>query len=178
MTNGNNGNGNGNGEVKKLVNLKHAFKDEATQLETDLRTKFEQELEAAEKDLKDKYLDQVVDWFYGNGFNGKPPQPVAAESEPEQAPSDSAPKPGDTPDTAHCTNCGANLLEGDQFCSQCAAPVEANPDQAPPQEPVEEPVATAGRLRRPGYIGYAYSVPGQRMTADERVRSWGRTQRR
>jgi len=165
MSNGNNG----NGEVKRLVDLKHTFKAEASQLEADLRAKFVQELEAAEKDLKDKYLEQVVDWFYGGGFNGKPPQP---ETEPEPAPVnetvEASPKqPGDTQALPSCTNCGGTLFAGDQFCSQCSAPVETATDQPP--------VATAGRLQRPGYTRYA--TPTQ-LTADERIRSWGRTQRR
>ena len=169
MSNGNNG----NGEVRRLVDLKHTFKAEASQLESDLRAKFAQELEAAEKDLKYKYLEQVVDWFYGGGFNGKPPEKkeAAPKPEPEPAPpvdEKEAPLPqGDTPDTVLCTNCGAKLLEGDQFCSQCSAPVEAATDQPS--------VATAGRLQRPGYA--RYSTP-TRLTADERIRSWGRTQRR
>jgi len=167
MSDGNNG----NGEVRRLVDLKHTFKAEASQLEADLRAKFAQELEAAEKDLKDKYLEQVVDWFYGGGFNGKPPQPERKEAGPEPAPpveQKEAPLlQGDTPDTVLCTSCGAKLLEGDQFCSQCSAPVETATDQPP--------VATAGRLQRPGEP--RYSAP-TRLTADERIRSWGRTQRR
>jgi hypothetical protein len=173
-------NGNGNGEVKRLVELKHTFKAEASQLEEDLRKKFAQELEAAEKNLKDKYLEQVVDWFYSNGFGEKPP-------EPEQAPAavaEPAPQP-ETESTASsgptCPNCGANLVPGDKFCSQCASPIE---DQETEQALAATPVATAGRLSRRGYVGYAQppararEATERRLTAEERLQRWGRTQRR
>jgi hypothetical protein len=162
-----NGNGNGNGEVKKLVELKHTFRAEASQLEEDLRAKFTQELETAEKGLKDKYLEQVVDWFYGGGFNGNKPQP---QPEPEPANVEQEPEPipepeSTTPEGAACSNCGADLQQPDaNFCSQCAAPVET---------PAQASVATAGRLRKP--VAYQSRRP---LTADERLRNWSRTQRR
>jgi hypothetical protein len=206
LSNGNNG----NGEVKKLVELKHTFKAETSQLEADLRAKFAQELEAAEKALKDKYLEQVVDWFYGNGFNDKPPQPpeeepATAEVPPHDVPETEVTTPAPQPDSEStestksttpsgptCPNCGATLDSGANFCSQCASPIE---DQETEQAVAATPVATAGRLMRPGYVPRFTQPPRhvrdvaqtprrvreateQRPTADERVRSWARTQRR
>lgn len=35
---------------------------------------------------------------------------------------------------AFCSNCGAQLQDGEKFCSACGTPVEAAPQQAPQQE--------------------------------------------
>jgi len=172
-------NENGNGEVKRLVDLKHTFKAEAAQLEEDIRKKFAEELEAAEKDLKDKYLEQVVDWFYGNGLAEKRPEPEQATPPPVV---EAAPQPESTASSAPtCPNCGASLVAGDKFCSQCASPIE---DQETEQAVAATPVATAGRLSRRGYAGYvqpparAREATERRLAAEERLQRWGRTQRR
>jgi hypothetical protein len=171
-----NGNGNGNGDVKKLVDLKHSFKSDVDTLVADLQSKYDHELEAGKKDLKDKYLEQVVDWFYSNGFNGHPPQPAV---EPEPVPAvkegDQSKQAGDTADNTAgnvtCPECRGVVIEGDKFCSQCSAPLLLPAPAAAVQETAttDNGPASAGRLNR---------RPPARPPADERLRNWGKTQRR
>ena len=45
--------------------------------------------------------------------------------------------------TDHCSDCGAELIEGSKFCTECGKTVEQQPItpvQPEPQEPVEKPV--------------------------------------
>ena len=145
-----NGNGNGNGEIKKLVGLKHDYKDEVTRLEEDLKTKFDQSLTQGKKDLKDKYLEKLVDWFYSNGFNGQTSPPETTQPTPavdvtsaptpivpvvvdtsvhaqpvETGAPDNSPQPSSlaTTPVLYCDECGAQVLLTDRYCSQCAVPL-------------------------------------------------------
>ena len=173
-------NGNSN-EVQKLVALRHGYKDEAALLEADLKAKFEQALVNAKKDLKDKYLEKLVDWFYSNGFEGtgqaEPAPPVPApEPVTEPAPPEPAPEPekgdqgpaeaddGSTPalSTPVCNDCGTALQPDAKFCDQCAAPVETETETNTPTAAV----APAGRMTaprtRPAFVPAAPQVAVQR----------------
>ncbi len=167
-------NGNGNGEVKKIVELRHSYKDDVAKLEADLKARLEQELETGKKDLKDKYLEHVVDWFYGNGLNAPDAQPEQGlDAPPEHADEppmpdadEPEPLPTDGPDPTACNECGAKVVEGDRFCSQCATPIEADE-----KEPGEAAVPVAGYRK--------VNVHAQRpVSADDRLNSWARTRRR
>jgi hypothetical protein len=159
-------NGNGNGEVKRIVDLKHRFKDDFMQVEAELKAKFEEEVEAARKGLKDRYLEQVVDWFYGNGFNA-PDQPsvmpevVVTPAEVTTSPSSHVDPDEAGPENPTCSECGVTLQHGDKYCSQCSAPVrEVNE----PEPQKTSTVVSAGR----------------RITIDpdRRLNNWARTRRR
>ena len=171
-------NGNGNGEIQKLVNLKHVYKDEVTQLEADLKTKFDQALAAAKKELKDKYLEKLVEWFYSNGFNGQPP---VQEPEPEPKPDATAviddqtnntgqtsgnggavslqsgpqPSSGKVAPTLFCDECGNRVAPADRFCSLCAAPL--------------------GEMKRNDQVPLR---PAGILNSDRRLNDWARTRRR
>ena len=183
-------NGNGNGEVQKLVALKHGYKDEITQVEEDLKAKFEAELAAAKKDLKDKYLDKIVEWFYSNGFNGNgstqaPPPPSeptptlaqATQGDPGSTDSSELSDSSESSDssaltTPVCNDCGAELQQNAKFCTQCAAPVESETKAETNRQPA--PVAPAGRMTYPRGQGKA----GYQAPTDKRLNDWSRTQRR
>jgi hypothetical protein len=151
-------NSNGNGEVQRIIDLKHRFKDEIAQLEADIKARLEAELESGKKDLKDKYLEQLVDWFFSNGFNA-PPEVIPAEPPIPAIPSPTPtvevtikPQPEETTEaqpeqasTDVCDTCGSTLDTDAKFCSQCSAPVETET-----QTNTEAgPVVPAGRLTRP-----------------------------
>jgi hypothetical protein len=159
-------NGNGNGETKKIVDLRQAYKNDVTQAEAALRAKFDEELATAKKELKDKYLEKVVDWFYSNGFNGHGTVPPAPPPVPEPEPvaefpqTSQAPEPEPTPPqeetapaAATCSECGASLVPEANYCSQCSAPVAL------------QRVPSAGRL---------VSSP----VSDRRLNDWARTRKR
>jgi zinc-ribbon domain len=202
-----NGNVNGNGEIKKLAELKHNYKDEVTELEADLKAKFEQELDAGKKDLKDKYLEKVVDWFFANGFNGNGQPPVPPAPEPVASPEvvvETPPTPPTTPsvqvsvdsgkapapDTSaglqptgsgtpvvYCDECGHAVRPSDNFCSYCSAPLE------------KSKITTAGsmvpfpreRERMIRIARQAAEAPKPSVASslhpDDRHREWARTRR-
>lgn len=191
-------NENGNGEVKKLVALRHDYKDEVVQLEEDLKAKFEQELDAGKKDLKDKYLEKVVDWFYSNGFNGnghamtdvpppREPEPAASpevEGTPALSitvtpPTQTQTSAGDLQPTGsvapvrYCDDCGKLARPDANYCSYCAAPLR------------EPTIRIAGHMRplprdreRMVRIARETAYAPRADDPDRRVNDWARTRHR
>ena len=125
----------------------------------DVKARLEQELESGKKDLKDKYLEQLVDWFFSNGFSA-PPQPIPAEPPVPAIPTPTptvevtvAPQPEETnpqaqPEQAStpvCDNCGSTVESDAKFCDQCSAPIETETQT----DTGAGAVVPAGRLTRP-----------------------------
>jgi ribosomal protein L40E len=122
---------NGNGEVKELLEIKRRYHKNAAELEAKLLADFERDLTDGKKQLRERYLEQVVDVIFAE----TPPQksPVVEEKKPEPVEA--------VPGAKVCSECGARLDEGAKFCGQCATPVE--------EEALKDvtKVASAGRKR-------------------------------
>jgi hypothetical protein len=102
---------NGNGELAALLSVKRSYRNALANLETELRSKFEQDLADGKKGLKEKYLEQIVDVIFQ-----VPSQEVQEKQEsPALSVESKSPK---------CSECGAKLDLGAKFCSQCASPIE------------------------------------------------------
>lgn len=122
---------NGNGEVKELLEIKRRYHKNAAELEAKLLADFERDLTDGKKQLRERYLEQVVDVIFAEN----PPQksPVVEEKKPEPIEA--------IPGAKVCSECGARLDEDAKFCGQCATPVE--------EETLKDvmQVASAGRKR-------------------------------
>jgi hypothetical protein len=116
---------NGNGELAQLVQIKRAYKKSVVDLETELKTKYEQELSDGRRRLKGQYLENVVDTVFAESA-----KPVVAVP---SAPAEPAPPA--------CPECGGTVGPSDKFCANCAYPLE---------EDVKDnvPVVSAGRRLR------------------------------
>ena len=118
-------NGNGNGELRKLLEIKRAYRKDLTSLEEELSVKFERELADGKKRLKGQYLENVVDTVFAE--SAKPV--VAVPSAPAE------------PTPPACPECGGTVGPSDKFCANCAYPL---------QEDVKDnvPVVSTGRRLR------------------------------
>ena len=115
-------NGNGNGELRKLLEIKRAYRRDLASLEEDLRTKYERELADSKKRLKEQYLENVVDTVFAEPAPVKPVLEVAS-------PDASVPK-ADVP--ARCPDCDAPVDPTDKFCAECSYPLKEDvKDDAP-----------------------------------------------
>jgi hypothetical protein len=102
---------NGNGELAALLSVKRSYRNALVNLETELRSKFEQELADGKKALKEKYLEQIVDVIFQ----------VTSQERQEKQESPALLVESKSP---KCSECGAKLDPGAKFCSQCASPME------------------------------------------------------
>jgi hypothetical protein len=102
---------NGNGELAALLSVKRSYRNALANLETELRSKFEQDLADGKKALKEKYLEQIVDVIF------QVPAQEAKENQESAALLVESKSP-------KCSQCGAKLDLGAKFCSQCASPIE------------------------------------------------------
>lgn len=141
---------NGNGEIKQLVGVKRAYRGKVTSLEADLRAKFEADLKAGKKDLKDQYLESVVDIVFAD------PDAAPVEvtvSKPEIAvdvtPKVSVSVEAKRPDK--CPECDSDVRPGDKFCSECAFPLkdESVSDEDPRRNLLGTADRIGGKRRRP-----------------------------
>ena len=125
---------NGNGELTQLVQIKRAYKKSVADLETELKTKYEQELSDGRRRLKGQYLENVVDAVFGESS----PAPPAPKPEQFQAP---APAPAEL-ESSKCPECDSPVDPMDKFCAECASPLkESENDEHPSME--NYPVASA-----------------------------------
>jgi hypothetical protein len=134
---------NGNGELAALLEIKRGYKKDIANLEAELKAKFEKELTDGKKQLKDVYLEKIVDVVFA-----EPPIEASvkeAEPEPVVHPQEAVVIPAPAP-LSECSECGAKLDPGAKFCSRCAAPVKED-------EKHEANVGSAGRLFTPRLIG-------------------------
>ena len=115
-------NGNENGELRKLLEIKRAYRRDLASLEEDLRAKYERELADSKKRLKEQYLENVVDTVFAEPA---PVKPVLEVAPPEV----SVPK-ADVP--PRCPDCDAPVDPTDKFCAECSYPLKEDvKDDAP-----------------------------------------------
>jgi len=130
---------NGNGELAQLVQIKRAYRKSVVDLETELKTRYEQELSDGRRLLKGRYLENVVDAVFGESS----PAPPAPKPEQIQAPT---PAPAE-PEPPRCPECESPVDPMDKFCAECATPLkESENDERPSME--NYPVASAGSQLR------------------------------
>ena len=130
---------NGNGELAQLVQIKRAYRKSVVDLETELRTRYEQELSDGRRRLKGQYLENVVDAVFGESS----PAPPAPKPEQIHAPA-SAPA---EPESPKCPECDSLVDPMDKFCAECATPLkESENDERPSME--NYPVASASSQLR------------------------------
>ena len=122
-------NENGNGELRKLLEIKRAYRKDLTSLEEELKIKFERELADGKKRLKEQYLENVVDTVFAEPAPAEP-KPVAVEP--------SAPV---EPEPPSCTECGGTIGPNDKFCANCAYPLREDVKD-------DAPVVSTGRQLR------------------------------
>jgi len=113
-------NGNGNGELRKLLEIKRAYRKDLTSLDEELKAKFERELADGKKRLKEQYLENVVDTVFAEPAPAKPKPEVAAPRAPVE------------PTQPSCPECGGTVGASDKFCANCAYPLQEDvKDDAP-----------------------------------------------
>ena len=130
---------NGNGELRQLLEIKRAYRQDVAKTEADLRAKLERELAEAKKLLKEQYLEDVVDTVFAEATPA-PPTP-----EPVKAP----PPASAEPESPKCPNCESPVDPMDKFCSECATPLtdeEENRNERPSM--ANFPVASTGSQLR------------------------------
>jgi hypothetical protein len=102
---------NGNGQLAQLVQIKRAYKKSVADLETELKTKYEQELSDGRRRLKGQYLENVVDTVFADSTPVKAVPGIVEPSVPAE------------PESPKCPECETPVAEGDKFCANCAAPL-------------------------------------------------------
>jgi len=140
---------NENGELRQLLEIKRGYRRDLQEREAQLKAQYESDLLAARSDLKEKYLDNVVDAVFAE------PAQVAVEAKhatisiaPQvEVKTEVAPKPAPPPVTS-CPECGNTVDANDKFCSQCAYPL-VEPAEEKEGEMGEWPVVSAGRKFKP-----------------------------
>jgi hypothetical protein len=138
---------NGNGELKQLLEIKRTYRKDLEEREAQLRAEYERELAGARKELREKYLENVVDVVFAEPTSQKPvveaeagAPSVTFEAKAETEP---PPKPAGVVVLAReCPECAAPVRPEDKFCSRCAFPLKES------EKPAES-VAIAGRKLRP-----------------------------
>jgi len=108
-------NGNGNGELRKLLEIKRAYRKDLTSLEEELSVKFERELADGKKRLKEQYLENVVDTVFAEPAKPTVVVPVTpVEPVPAEVP---VPSP-------RCPDCNTPVDPSDKFCAECSYPLK------------------------------------------------------
>jgi len=118
---------NGNGELRQLLDIKHAYRKDVSEYEADLTEKYERELAQAKKQMKEKYLEKIVDTVFADTMPAQP-------SPPE-------PAPVEVPEVRVCPECDGLVTRSDKFCSHCASPLREGENS--------ESVTIAGRKFKP-----------------------------
>ena len=125
---------NGNGELKQLVEIKRAYRKGLASLEEQLTAKYERELADGKKQLKEHYLENLVDTIFADSAPAKTVPEPAAPTTPAE------------PESPKCPACETPVGEGDKFCAECAYPLME--ESAKEVDMSEWPVASAGRRLR------------------------------
>ena len=103
---------NGNGELRQLLDIKHAYRKDVSEYEADLTEKYERELAQAKKQMKEKYLEKIVDTVFADTTSAQPTKPEPASNEAPEV-----------KEQATCPECDSSVNPSDKFCSHCASPL-------------------------------------------------------
>jgi hypothetical protein len=125
----------GNGELRQLLEVKRAYRDNVVAFERELKTKYERELADGKKRFKEQYLERIVDVVFAEETPTHEPKP-----EPVAQPEVEVKKP------SACPECETPVNPEDKFCSQCAYPLTEPPGKEADMN--EWPVVSAGRRLR------------------------------
>ncbi len=130
-------NGNGNGELRKLLEIKRAYRKDLTLFHDELKVKFERELADGKKRLKEQYLENVVDTVFAEPTKPTVVAPVApVDPVPVEVP---VPSP-------RCPDCNAPVDLSDKFCAECSYPLK---DPLRGDVKNDAPVVSTGRRQSP-----------------------------
>ena len=125
-------NGNGNGELRKLLEIKRAYRKDLTSLEEEVRVKLERELADGKKRLKEQYLENVIDTVFA--------EPAPVKPVPKVAPAEASVSKADV--LPRCPDCDAPVDPTDKFCAECSYPLREDVKD-------DAPVVSTGRRQSP-----------------------------